>query len=266
MNKLTLSIAGFLIVSLASPTVLALDADAVASVNGEKITQEQYKSYLKQRASQVPRGKQAPANRLQVIDELINRKILLQEARKLKLHKNKKVLAQIKQQRNNILIQALFSRSPASKPITDKELKKFYLQRISNVDPREFKARHILVKKEAKAKELIEKLNNGADFEELAKTESTGPSGKNGGDLGWFSAEKMVPAFSKATAKMKKGTHSQTPVKTGFGYHIIKLESTRKRQVPKFEDVKNKIKPMIQNQRVQEYMVKLRNKAKIEIR
>ena len=123
-----------------------------------------------------------------------------------------------------------------------------------------------MVKEESKAREIIKKLNDGANFEELAKTESTGPSGKNGGDLGWFSAAQMVPAFSAATAKLKKGTHSQTPVKTQFGFHIIKLESTRTREAPKFEDIKEQLKPMIQNQRLQKYVEKLRGRAKIEIK
>ena len=166
------------------------------------------------------------------------------------------------------MIQTLLSKSPAAKPVTDKELKEVYDKEIGNADPTEYKARHILVKDkdEAKAKELIKQLNDGANFEEIAKKESTGPSGKNGGDLGWFSSAQMVPAFSQATAKLIKGTHSQVPVKTRFGYHIIKLEDSRKRELPKFADVKDQIRPAIQNKRLQAYVVKLRSKAKIEIK
>ena len=95
MNKLTLSVASLLIATLLSPSVFALDKNTVAAVNGKKITQKQYQDYLKQRAAQAPRGKQAPINRQQVVDELINREILLQEAKKLKLDKDKKVKAKI---------------------------------------------------------------------------------------------------------------------------------------------------------------------------
>jgi peptidyl-prolyl cis-trans isomerase C len=266
MNKSTLSIASLLIATLASTSAFALDAKSVAAVNGKQITQEEYQEHLKQRAAQSPNGQQAPVNRQLILDDLINREILLQEAKNLKLQKDKNVLKQIEQAKSNILIQAVILHSPASQPVTDKELKEVYDQQVGAADPTEYKARHILLKDEATAKELIKKLNDGADFEEMAKKESTGPSGPSGGDLGWFSAEKMVPEFSQATSKMKKGTHSQTPVKTQFGYHIIKLEDSRKRELPKFEDVKNQIKPIVQNNRIQEYLEKLRSKAKIEIK
>lgn len=266
MNKITLSAASILLVSLLSNSAFALDKSSVAAVNGKNISQKQYQAHLKQRQAQAPKGKQAPVNRQVVIDELINREVLLQEANKLKLHKDKKIKAQLEQLKNNLLIQALISKSPASKPISEKELQDVYDKQVGSADPKEFKARHILVKDEAKAKELIEKLNDGANFEETAKKESTGPSGKKGGDLGWFSAAQMVPSFSEATSKLKKGTHSQKPVKTRFGFHIIKLEDSRKRELPKFEDVKGQIKPLIQNKRLQEYVLNLRSKAKIEIK
>ena len=157
-------------------------------------------------------------------------------------------------------------RAFCAKPVTDKELKEIYDTQVAGANPKEFKARHILVKDEAKAKELIKNLNDGANFEDVAKKESTGPSGKNGGDLGWFSPAQMVPAFSQATEKLKKGTHSQKPVKTRFGFHIIKLEDSRKRELPKFEDVKGQITPLVQHKRLQEYVLKLRSKAKIEIK
>ena len=266
MNKLSLSLAGILLVTITASSAFALDANTVASVNGKNITQQDYQQHLKSRAAQNPKGKQAPINRQQVLDELINREIILQEARKLKLDKKKEVKAQIELQKNNILIQALFAQSPVAKPVTDGELKAIYDKQIGGANPKEYKARHILVKDEAKAKDLIKQLNDGENFEGMAKKESTGPSGKDGGDLGWFSAAQMVPAFSEATAKMKKGTHSQKPVKTRFGFHIIKLEDSRSRELPKFEDVKNQIRPMVQSQRAQEYVAKLRAKAKIEIK
>jgi len=268
MNKLNISVASILLATLFTNSAFALDKNSVAAVNGKNITQKQYQAHIKQRAAQSQQqGQQAaPVNRQVILDELINREVLLQEAKKKKLHKDKKVKAQLEQLKNNLLIQALIAKSPAAKPVSEKELKEVYDKQIGNADPQEYKARHILVKDEAKAKKLIKQLNDGANFEEVAKKESTGPSGKNGGDLGWFSAAQMVPAFSKAAAKMIKGTHSQTPVKTRFGYHIIKLEDSRKRDLPKFEDIKNQIRPVIQNKRLQEYVVKLRSKAKIEVK
>ena len=266
MYKLTTRLTSILLIAFASQSAFALGANVVASVNGVKITQQQYEQHLKMRSARNPRGKQAPLSRQVILDELINREILLQEAKKLKLNKDKRVKEEIENARKNILIQALIAHSPAAKPVTDKEMKKVYNEQIGKADPMEYKARHILVKDEAKAKDIIKQLNNGANFEELAKTESTGPSGKNGGDLGWFSAAQMVPEFSNAVKKMKKGTYSQKPVKTQFGWHIIKLEDSRKRELPKFEAVKKQIAPMIQNKRLQQYVLKLRSKAKIEIK
>lgn len=268
MNKLSLTVASVLLASLFTQSAFALGKNDVAAVNGKSITQKEYQAHLKQRQAQAAQqGKQAaPMDRKLILDELINREVLLQEAKKKNLHKDKKVKAQLEQVKNNLLIQALIAKSPAAKPVSDKELKEVYDKQIGGADPTEYKARHILVKDEAKAKKLIKELNDGANFEEVAKKESTGPSGKNGGDLGWFSGAQMVPPFSKATAKLKKGTHSQKPVKTQFGYHIIKLEDTRKRELPKFEDVKNQITPVVQNKRLQDYVTKLRNKAKIEIK
>ncbi len=265
MNKITLSAASILLATLLSNSAFALGKNSVAAVNGKNITQKQYENHLKQRQA-AAKGKKVSTNRQVILDELINREVLLQEAKKLKLDKNKKVKAQLELLKNNLLIQALISKSPATKPVTDKELKEVYDKQIGGADAKEYKARHILVKDEANAKKLIKELNDGASFEDLAKKESTGPSGKNGGDLGWFSSAQMVPAFSQATAKLKKGTHSQAPVKTRFGFHIIKLEDSRKRELPKFEDVKGQITPLIQNKRLQEYVMKLRNKAKIEIK
>jgi len=266
MNKLTLSAASLLLVTLFSSSAFALDKNTVASVNGKKISQKQYQEHLKLLSSQAPQGKKAPINRQAVLNDLINKEVLLQEAKKKKLDKDKKVKAQLAKIKKNLMVQALLSKSPAAKPVTEKEMKEVYDQQIGKADPTEYKARHILVKEEAKAKELIKQLNDGANFEETAKKESTGPSGKNGGDLGWFSSAQMVPAFSQATAKLMKGTHSQAPVKTRFGFHIIKLEDSRKRELPKYEDIKEQIRPVIQNKRLQEYVMKLRSKAKIEVK
>jgi peptidyl-prolyl cis-trans isomerase C len=157
MNKITLSAASILLATLLSSSAFALGKNAVAAVNGKNITQKQYQAHLKQRQAQNPKGKQAPVNRQAILDELINREVLLQEAKKLKLHKDKKVIELLKQQKANLLIQTLISRSPAAKPVADKELKKVYEKQISSADPKEYKARHILVKEEAKAKNSLKK-------------------------------------------------------------------------------------------------------------
>lgn len=258
MKKLVSLIAAISVTAAFTPAVLAAP---VATVNGKEITQKQYESYLQQRGA----GQKTPVNRQMVINELISRELLLQEAANLKLEKDKKVKYELEMARKNLLIKNVIARSPVAQPITDKELKDEYNAKIKQANVNELKARHILVKDEAKAKEIIEKLNKGSDFAELAKKESTGPSGKNGGDLGWFSPQQMVPEFSQAASKMKKGTHSKTPVKTQFGWHVIKLEDTRKLEPPKFDAVKKQISSIIQNQRLQKYLETLHKKSKVVI-
>ena len=266
MNKLTLNLASILLATLFTNSAFALDAKSVAAVNGKKISQKQYETLLRQVQAKTQQGKQAPINRQIILDELINREVLFQEAKKKKLDKNKQVLAILKEQKRNLLIQKLLSDSPAAKPISEKELKAFYDKQVKATDSKEYKLRHILLKTEDKAKKLIKKLNDGANFEELAKNESKDPSGKNGGDLGWLAAAQMPPALADTVKKLKKGTLTQKPVKLGSDFHIIKLEDSRKREAPKFEDTKQQISSIIQRQRVQQYIKKLRSKAKIEIK
>ncbi len=266
MKKITLSLAGVIVTALITQSAFALDAKSVAAVNGKKISQKTYETLLKQIQAKSQKGNQAPINRQIILDELINREVLFQEAKKKKLDKNKKVVAILKQQKRNLMIQTLLSQSPAAKPVGEKELKKFYDQQVAGSIQKEYKLRHILLKTEAAAKDIISKLNDGEDFEELAKNESKDPSGKIGGDLGWLASGQMPPALSKAVAKLKKGTLTQSPVKLGNDFHVLKLEDSRKREAPKFEDSKNQISNIIQRQRVQAYITNLRDKAKIEIK
>jgi peptidyl-prolyl cis-trans isomerase C len=109
-------------------------------------------------------------------------------------------------------------------------------------------------------------LKDGGDFAALAKEKSTGPSGPNGGDLGWFQAASMVPEFAAALKGMKKGESSQSPVKTQFGWHVIKLEDSRKKEAPTFEASKDRLKTIVANKAVQDYLKSLRESAKIDIK
>lgn len=239
----------------------------VAIVNGKPITQEIYKHYLEQ-ANKQRRGQNATGNipREAIVNELVNRELLYQKAVKEKVEKNPEVAFQLEQLRINMMIQGLLNKVATSKPVTDADLKKEYDARIGGNDAMEYSARHILLKTEEEAKTVIAELDSGSDFAELAKKKSTGPSAKDGGNLGWFNPGQMVPPFSQAVAQMKKGTYSKTPVKTQFGWHVIKLEDTRKPEPPKFEDVKNQLQMVVQNRRIQDYIENLRKSAKVEIK
>ena len=144
-------------------------------------------------------------------------------------------------------------------------MKKLYDEQFGNYTGTEYKASHILVKTEEEASALITELAEGADFAELAKEHSTGPTGPKGGDLGWFDADQMVPAFSEAVKGMEKGAYSKEPVNTQFGWHVILLQDTREAEPPTFEEVKPQLATQLQQQAVARYVAELRQNAKVEL-
>ena len=133
------------------------------------------------------------------------------------------------------------------------------------VPGREYKSRHILVKTEEQAKQIIAELDNGKNFAQLAMKHSIDASAKKGGELGWFSANQMVEPFTEATQKLTNGSYTHTPVKTRFGWHIIRLDGTREIPPPAFEDVKDQITAMINNRRISGYISSLRQKASVSV-
>ncbi|MCB1556793.1 MAG: peptidyl-prolyl cis-trans isomerase [Alphaproteobacteria bacterium] len=133
--------------------------------------------------------------------------------------------------------------------ISDDKLKESYDSLIASLPPvEETRARHILVPDEEKARALIESLNEGADFEDLAKENSTGPSGPNGGDLGYFSKDQMVPEFADAAFSLPVGAYSKDPIQTQFGWHVIKVEDRRVRPAPSFESLKPQLEAQLRQQ------------------
>ncbi len=236
----------------------------VVQVNNTKLDSVFYNKYKLMRKQQNPALPDAKIDKI-LKEELVNRELLYQSAIKDKLEKNKDVAFNLKVSRQEVLINAAMQKALQLKPITDAVVKKEYERSVASAGSKEYKARHIIVADEAKAKAIIEELNKGADFAKLATEKSTGPSNKKGGDLGWFPGGQMVPEFSKAIANMKKGTYSKTPVKTRFGWHIIKLENERSASPPEFKQVKDRILVHLQNKVLSEYVAKLRKSAKVNI-
>jgi len=245
----------------ATATPAVTDTSKVlARVNGTPITENTLTLYQQQRQGRAPGGNQ---DRKAILEEIISLELVRQDGEARGVDKSPEVQAQIAQQRRAVIASAAFQKQLESNPITDEELKALYDEKTQAGN--EYKARHILVDDKAKAESLIAELDKGADFAELAKEHSTGPSGKSGGDLGWFSPKSMVKPFSDAVVGMEKGSYTHEPVKTQFGWHIIKLEDTRKTTPPPFEQVKPQLQMMVRNQRVQGYISQLRNKADIQI-
>ena len=161
-------------------------------------------------------------------------------------------------QRRIILFNALAADFLASNQATEQEIFNLYEEQIGLTLPREFKARHILVESQGEALTLVKELQDGADFVELAKSKSTGPSAPNGGDLGWFEAKHMVKPFSDAVAAMEDGAFTTVPVQTQFGWHIILREASRDGTPPTLESVRDVVKQRVEQDKFKKFVATLR--------
>ena len=149
--------------------------------------------------------------------------------------------------------------------VKEEDLKAAYDERVTKLASKEFNARHILLKTEDEANAVIKEVAGGADFAKVAKEKSTGPSSSNGGSLGWFKAQTMVPAFANAVKDMKKGDVSKEPVKTQFGYHVIKLEDNRDAKLPTLDSLKPQLQRVISQKKMLAYMNELKKSADVTI-
>ncbi len=237
------------------------DSAVVATVNGTPITEAVLSLYEEQMQNR--RGG-PPMDRSAILEEVINLELASQAGTKEGLADERNTQLQIEQQRRAVIATNAIHKYLESHPISEEDLHKVYDEQVPKGN--EYKARHILVDDEDAAKKLIAELDQGADFSELAKEHSTGPSGKNGGELGWFSPKQMVAPFSDAVAKLEKGQYTKEPVKTQFGWHVIMLDDVRETTPPSFEQVKPQLQAFVQKQRVQDYINGLREGAEIEIK
>ena len=249
---------------MAAETPAVSPEAVVATVNGSEITEEMLQIF----AAQLSRNPGAqPVSRDDALDQLVNIELVTQDAEKHNIDKRPNVIKQLEWQRRSLLVGVSMREYLTTHPVTDAELKKLYDERMKNHDGKEYKASHILVDSEAEAKAIIAELDKGAAFAKLATDKSKDPSGKqNGGDLGWFSPDQMVKPFAEAVAKMKKGEITKKPVQTQFGWHVIRMDDSRKVDPPSFESVKEQLQTQAQNQRVEAYLEDLRKGAKIDIK
>ncbi|MDB5796231.1 MAG: peptidylprolyl isomerase [Paucimonas sp.] len=251
-----------LLVLLLASIALPVFAQNVAVVNGKPVPSSRVDAMVKQMASQ---GQQdTPQLRAMIKEELVNREVLMQEADKQGLSTSPEVRNQIDMARQSIVIRALVSDYVKKNPVKDADIKAEYDKFKSQAGDKEYHARHILVEKEDEAKAIITKLKGGAKFEELAKQSKDPGSATNGGDLDWASPSSFVKPFSDAMIALQKGQVTETPVKTQFGFHVIKLEDVRAAKVPTLEEVKPQIAEQLQQQKLQAYQMELKKKAKIQ--
>ena len=201
----------------------------------------------------------------QLKDEIIAREIFMQEAQKRGLDASDDFKGQMELARQQILIRELFADFQKKNPVSDADIKAEYDKFAAANGGKEYKARHILVEKEDEAKKIIADLKKGQKFEDIAKKQSKDPgSGANGGDLDWATAASYVPEFAEAMVKLKKGELTQAPVKSQFGWHVIRVDDIRDAQLPKLEDVRPQIAQQLQTQKLAQFQENLRKGAKIE--
>jgi peptidyl-prolyl cis-trans isomerase C len=235
--------------------------NAVASVNGTFISKKTLETLEKEIAER-SQGQTFP--REQLLEELIQRELLIQQAQQKHLDKSPEVMERLATVKNSLLSQAALQDYLKTNPVTDEEIKAEYDSKMADMGS-EYKARHILVKTEDEAKKIIAELNKGGDFTALAKKHSLDPMGSEGGDLGWFTADRMVAPFSEAVVALENGKFTQQPVQTQFGWHVILREESRALTPPPLDAVKEQIRPMLQRQKAQAMIENLRKTAQVEI-
>jgi len=240
----------------------AASTAAIATVNGAPISQARFNFLLQQ--SQQQGQPDSPEVRKNLREKLIIEEVVAQEALKKGIDKLADVNTQIDLARQTILIRTYLQDFIKNNPLGDDVLKAEYDKIKSQMGDKEYHARHILVEKEAEAKDIIAKLKKGEKFEKLAEKSKDPGSKAKGGDLGWAAPANFVPEFSAAMTKLQKGQYTTEAVKSQFGWHIIKLEDSRAMQAPPFDEVKQNLRQRAQQQQIDKMISDLRAKAKVE--
>ncbi len=254
---------GAISASLLSSAVFAQNA---AIVNGKAIPKAQLDKLI-QKSNQPD----TPQVRDQGREMLVTRELILQEANNRGITQKESVREQLEQSKMGVLIAAVFEDYVQREGVDETELKAAYEQVKTQYTGKEYHVEHILVEKESDAKAIIAQLKSGGNFAEIAKAKSQDPgSAVKGGDLGWVNEQALVPEFSKAMVQLKNGQTTDKPVKSQFGWHIIKLDDVRDVKAPSMEEIKEQLVQMIsadqnwQKAKFAEMMKKLRAKAKIQ--
>ncbi|WP_367195110.1 peptidylprolyl isomerase [Amorphus sp. 3PC139-8] len=257
-----LALAAALALPAASPS-LAQD-DAVAKVGDTVITQadiDRAGEMLGDRLAQVPQSQRKQV----LIQALIDLQVVANAAREAGLDQTEAYKTELAFLEAQALRDAYFEQK-IDAAITDADVRARYDEEVGKLEPQEeIHARHILVESEDEAKELIKELDNGADFQELAKEHSTGPSAPKGGDLGYFSEGQMVPEFEEAAFALEPGSYTEDPVKTQFGYHVIEVEDRRQQEPPAYEEVAPQLRQAMVRERLTEELEALKADTQIEM-
>ncbi len=244
-------------------TTTLVSAQNIAIVNGKAVPNARYDALAREIAKS---GRPVTDEmKAQIKEELILREIFVQEAEKRGLAGTPEFASQMEMARQSILIKQLVEEQQKKLAVSDADVKAEYDKFASANSGKEYKTSHILVAKEAEAKDIIAKIKKGAKFADLAKKSSMDKgSAVKGGDLDWVSPASLVPEFSAAMVKLNKGQMTDVPVKSEYGFHIIRVDDSRATELPKLEDVKPQIEQQLKQQKMAGFQEELRKKAKIE--
>ena len=264
LRKIVSSILAFLLFSIMFlKATQAQNIPIVANVNNEDISLETMIHAMNELPPEI-QSQPFMSYYEDLLERVIDIKLFAQEGKKMKLDEEPSVRAAIDFVIEKVLMQAFLSKY-IQENIKEENLKASYNNFIADETSREeIKASHILMDTESEAIDVINMLNDGDDFAELAKNKSTGPSGPSGGDLGWFKRGQMVPPFEKAAFSLNKNEITQRPVQTQFGWHVIKIFDKRIPEAPSYESMKNKLIQDLERKIVSKKIQDLRNDALIE--
>lgn len=237
--------------------------DSIATVDGRSISRNTYNQYVKGVAGKPPEDL-SEKDRAELLDNLVRGEVVAGEAERSGIAAQDETRAVMDLERLQILQQASSQAYLKDRQPSDQELRAEYDLQVAQLPKMQYRASHILVPTEDAAKDVIAKLAKGASFEQLAKTLSTDTGSKDkGGDLDWFAPQNMTPAFAEAVQKLKKGETTAAPVKTQFGWHVIRLTDTRENAPPPFDSVKDRLVQIVQGKKFKAYVDGLVAKAKV---
>lgn len=258
-----------LILPLLAAGTIALSAplsakEVIATVNGSEITREDFKRFTFE-ATQGVKG-QPKLDPNDVMGELLSRELVYQDAIKQGIDKRQDVNAELAHLKHKLLVSVALDEAVKKNPVSDQELQQLYDTEVKTLKLEEFKARHIMVNEKTLAEQIITELDLGGDFATLAQKYSVHTATKDkGGDLDWFKPQNMIPEVSNATMLLDDGKYTKVPVKSQYGWHIIKREGQRDVAPPTFEQIKPRLAQILQQKKVGEYIQSLKAKADIKI-
>lgn len=247
----------------AATTAAADTSPALATVNGTAITQNFFDFYIKAISGKKP-GDLTPEQQSQALDNLIRAQLVAQQADKDGVDKTADTEDLLELTRLNVLQQTMEERYLKDKKPTEQELRAEYENQVGALPKVEYHARHILVATEPFAQGVVQRLEKGDKFEDVAKKESMDSSKDNGGDLGWFTPDRMVKPFADAVVSLKPGEYTHKAVQTQYGWHVIQLVDTRPLSPPPFDQVKQRLEQVVQAKKFKAYTDDLISKAKID--